>query len=129
MTRPIEPACGRPHSRGSSQAGWRQRHRRSVLLFQQDVSLRGLFDFAENLRHRPIASLDLIRIAIDEDGDDLLVGGDETFQPVLPQIDLLVRLDDIVVVVDEFLDEFECARALADLAEKKFTGRARPSRL
>ena len=44
--------------------------------------------------------------------------GDEALQALLPQVHLLLRLDDVVLVVDELGDQLERARALVDLLEQ-----------
>ena len=76
-------------------------------------------DFRENLGHRPVSPLDLVGIAVDENGDDFLVSSDEALQAALPEINFFLRLHDIVLAVDELLDKLERAGAPPDFAQEQ----------
>lgn len=92
--------------------GGRNRERRTVLLFEKVVSVRGLTDQAKDIGDRVAAGGELIRIAVDVDGHLVLLDGDETLHPRLREVNLFVGIDELVIGMGNDLNECVAARPL-----------------
>src|SRR6185437_6724837 len=101
-----------------------QRYQCTVLFLRQRVPCGSLsiLGQTEDFRYRMRASPDRVRLALEKDGHDFLMRGEETLQTVRTEIDDLVRFNDNTLAVDKLLDKLKSARTLIDLAEEQCAG-------